>query len=662
MREFLSSPSRRVTRLAAVLLAIMLPFATPVAWGSLIAEEPPEGLAAGLLAIEHGDRSGFERALESIEHAQHGEAMRLYLQTRWLLDRIDGESAAVAARLREYPQAPLTSLLKRRYLDHLAKQKAWGQYRLVFERPPAISPGTRQQCDYWHATMVLDETLKAEQADEAMAVWLRGRSQPEACDPVFAWLETNAYLDETAYRARTRAAVSAGQDGLARYLVRSGPTGLGGYRDRWLALRDQPATTVTGLIEAEGDSDEISQGLLWLARKEPEQARALLRRATALELVDEQQAGQVARLAALKTAYLYQPQAYQWLRELPDSAKDHEVWTWTARSALRRLDWAQVKQAIDAMPESIAAEREWQFWRAEAEHRLGQVTAAHSAWRKLADTPDYHGFLAADRLGIQYALPVEARVPTVPSPEDVAALEADSWLALAFALHRLDHPEDARRLFTHALDALPADRLPALAWLADQAGWADRASVVLARLEAFHEPEWLAARYALPYRTLVEEQADRQSIPPEWIYSVIRRESLFMRDIGSGAGAQGLMQLMPATARWINSQAGLEFAPLHLSDPGVNIALGAAYLAQMVERFDDKHPLAIAAYNAGPGRIRGWLPEAPMSGDVWVDTILFDETRAYTRAVLAGMVIYHWRLTGKPQRLGKLLPVIPAAG
>ena len=648
----------------------LIPILLLVAWCVTVAEdvragyiqgEPPAALATGLAAIDRQDGIGLRRVLEQVEGLEHGEAIRLYLQTRWLIDRVGEEPAAVAARLREYPEAPLTPQLKRRYLDHLADESAWGQYRLVFDRAPEITPGTRRQCAYWQAELALEGTLTGEQADAALAVWQRGRSQPDSCDPIFAWLEDHEYLDATAYRARVRAAITSGQDGLARYLVRRGPTGLGVYRDRWLALRDRPATAVAERIDAEGDDEAITQGLLWLAKQDPARARELLEQAIRLELVDETQAASVSRLAALKAAYRYEPQAYDWLREVPVSARDHEVWTWTVRSALRHLDWSRVKQAIEAMPEEIASEREWRFWRAEAEQRLGRTTAARAAWRELAKTPDYHGFLAADRLGIRYPLPDQAIAPPAPSAEAVAALEARPWLALAFALQRLDRPEDARRLFGHVLDDVPEAQLPALAWLADRAGWPDRASVVLARMKAFHEPEWLATRYAMPYRTLVEGQAERQAIPPAWVYSVMRRESLFMRDIGSGVGASGLMQLMPATGRWINRQAGLGLAPLRLTDPGTNIALGSAYLAHMAERFDDRYPLAIAAYNAGPGRARDWLPEVPLPGDVWVDTILFDETRAYARAVLAGMVIYHWRLTGSPQRLETLLPVIPSA-
>ncbi len=664
------SPVRRNVRLfprfalpgQTLLLAGLLAFGPVVS----AADHAPgaqldDDLDLGLEAVERGNRDALDRALTRLDAQRHGAEARLYLEARWLIDRVDREAAAVAARLRDHPETPLMPRLKRHYLDHLADEESWGEYRLVFDRAPEITPGTRRQCAYWQAELALEETLDDEQADEALAVWQRGRSQPEACDPAFEWLEANGHLDESAYRARVRAAVKAGQDGLARYLVRRGPTGLAEYRDRWLALRDRPATAVADGIEAEVDDQEITQGLLWLAKRDPAHARELLARAKSQELIDAEQAGRVARLAALKAAYRYEPQAQEWLTEVPVEARDEEVWTWTVRSALRHLDWSRVKSSIDAMPEELGQRREWRYWRAVADHHLGRTTAARTAWRELADTPDYHGFLAADRLGLRYSLSGDGQAPPEPPAEAVDALADRPRLSLAFALQRLDRPEDARRLFDHDTGELGDELLPALAYLAREDEWHDRASVVIARMDGLHDPDWYATRFALPYRSIVEAQADRQDVPAEWVYSIMRRESLFMRDIGSGAGAQGLMQLMPGTARWINRQAGLGLSPRQLDDAGTNVALGTAYIGHMAERFDGQIPLATAAYNAGPGRIRDWMPSVPMPGDVWVDTILFDETRAYVQAVLAGMVTYRWRLTGEPGRLGELLSVVEPA-
>jgi len=655
-----ANPSFPLFRLA---LLIGVFFMTTVAVRADGAEMPvPEGLEAGLVAIERGDEPGFRQAMETLVAQPAGREARRFLEARWLLDRVDAEPAAVAALLREHPGAPLMKRLKRRYLDHLADEKAWGEYRLVFDRDPAIRPGTRHQCADWTATLSLDGGLDEPTIEEALSTWQRGRSQPSACDPVFEWLGEGGHLDEALYRTRIRNAVSEGRDGLARYLVRQGPTGLAAWRDRWVELRDRPAGILPGLIDAGGDAEQITWGLLRLARKEPARARELLALAEERGRLSAEQAGSVARLAALKAAYRYEPQAYEWLREVPLAARDAEVWTWTVRSALRRLDWVRVKEAIDAMPAALAEEREWRYWRAVADAELGQATAARPVWRELAETPDFHGFLAADRLGITYTLPPENGGDIPPAEEKALdRLASNPWLVLAFALHRLDRPADARRVFEHEFRQLAEDDYVALAELARRAQWHDRLAVLIARMDRVHDHDWYAARFPLPYPELVARFAEKQAIDPDWIYSIMRRESLFMRDIGSGVGAQGLMQLMPSTARWINRQAGLHISPLTLSDPAVNIELGAAYLAHMAERFEGRYPPAIAAYNAGSGRVRDWLPDVPLPGDVWVDTILFDETRAYARAVLAGMVTYQWRREGEPDRLERLLPVIEPA-
>ncbi len=653
--------SRFLSRCLSVMTIGLVMIVPSAASAATAAELPvPEGLDRALQAIDRGDGPGFRDALDTLPADPLGEQARIYLEAKWLVDQVSDRPGRVVGLLRDHPDAPLMPRLKRRYLDYLAEEEDWGEYRLTFDRAPDIRAGTRHQCAYWSAELALDETLEESAIDEALAAWQRGRSQPEACDPVFDWLEDNGHLDENAYRTRIRNAVKAGQDGLARYLVRRGPAGLASYRDRWIALRDDPESAVSSIIEAGGgDAGELTQGLLWLAKRDPARARELLARAERGELLSAEQAGSVSRLAALKAGYLYEPQAYEWLREVPAEARDEEVWTWTVRSALRHLDWARVKEAIDAMPEELAEDREWRYWRAVADSHLGQEVAARPVWRDLARTPDYHGFLAADRLGLEYPLP-ERNGATLPEPEDeaLARLTSRPGMMLAFALHQLDRPEDARRLFEHDYRSVPEELLPSLTWLAHRVDWHDRVAVLIARMDRQHDPEWYAARFALPHRELVEAQADEQSIDPDWIYAIMRRESLFMRDIGSGAGAQGLMQLMPDTARWVNRKAGLHLSPLALDDPETNIALGSAYLGHMAERFDGRYPLAIAAYNAGPGRIGDWLPEVPLPGDVWVDTILFDETRAYARAVLAGMVTYQWRREGRADRLGLLLPVI----
>jgi soluble lytic murein transglycosylase len=195
--------------------------------------------------------------------------------------------------------------------------------------------------------------------------------------------------------------------------------------------------------------------------------------------------------------------------------------------------------------------------------------------------------------------------------------------------------------------------------LAQRWGWHSRAIAAAASVGEFDD---LLLRYPLPFQNTFEQYSAEASIPLTWAYGVARSESLFMRDVRSSAGAVGLMQLMPATGRKVAKQIQLSYSGLNtLTDPGSNIRLGTAYLAQMAERFDGNRVLATAAYNAGPHRVESWLPETgTLDARVWIENIPFNETRQYVRRVLEAETIFHWRMTGEVRRLSDELLLVQA--
>ncbi len=142
----------------------------------------------------------------------------------------------------------------------------------------------------------------------------------------------------------------------------------------------------------------------------------------------------------------------------------------------------------------------------------------------------------------------------------------------------------------------------------------------------------------------------------------MRRESAYIQNVRSGAGAVGLMQLMPRTARYVAGLQGKRNWQGDLTDAATNIGFGTYYLRHVMNKFDDHQVLATASYNAGPSRVDQWLRDDSVDADIWIDTIPFTETRRYVRAVLAYAAIYDYHLTGKAQRLSEKLRPIPAAG
>jgi soluble lytic murein transglycosylase len=152
------------------------------------------------------------------------------------------------------------------------------------------------------------------------------------------------------------------------------------------------------------------------------------------------------------------------------------------------------------------------------------------------------------------------------------------------------------------------------------------------------------------------KQANAIGLDPAYVYGLIRQESRFITDARSHVGASGLMQVMPATAKWTAKKIGLaNFQPQHITDRDTNIAIGTGYLKLVLDDFEGSMPMAAAAYNAGPSRPRQW--RAPggsgpvLEGAIWAENIPFSETRDYVKRVLANTTNYAALLTGQPQSL-----------
>jgi len=170
----------------------------------------------------------------------------------------------------------------------------------------------------------------------------------------------------------------------------------------------------------------------------------------------------------------------------------------------------------------------------------------------------------------------------------------------------------------------------------------------------------LALRFPLAFREPVMQQARTQAIEPAWVFAVMRQESAFSPDAQSPAGAMGLMQLMPHTARQVARRLNTRIKhQQQLFDADTNIRLGSAYLRRLLNELDEHEALATAAYNAGPDRVRSWLPESgAMPSDLWIEALPFSETRNYVKRVFTYTAIYEDRLGQEPKRLsGRLGPV-----
>jgi soluble lytic murein transglycosylase len=206
------------------------------------------------------------------------------------------------------------------------------------------------------------------------------------------------------------------------------------------------------------------------------------------------------------------------------------------------------------------------------------------------------------------------------------------------ALIRADLRLDGLREWNWALTGMTDRQLLAAADFARRNEVIDRAINTADRTQAEHD---FVQRYPTPFLAQVEPRARNVALDPAWVYGLMRQESRFIMDAKSSAGAKGLMQLMPATAKWVARKIGMDnYHPGRVTEMDTNVTLGTSYMRMVLDGLDDHPLLASAAYNAGPGRARKWRAETPLEGAIYAETIPFSETRDYVKKVMANATHY----------------------
>ena len=251
--------------------------------------------------------------------------------------------------------------------------------------------------------------------------------------------------------------------------------------------------------------------------------------------------------------------------------------------------------------------------------------------------------------------------PQPPSPEEKEAALRNPSLARALAAIQLGLRSEGVREWNYATNlhtpgGMSDRELLAAAQLAcDRAVW-DRCINTSERTRGFMDFE---QRFPTPFREAVVKRSKEIALDPAYVYGLIRQESRFIVDVRSGVGASGLMQVMPATARWTAKKLGLAgFTPEQITDRDTNITIGTGYLKLILDDFAGSLPLAAAAYNAGPNRPRAWRNGPVLDAAIWAESVPVHETRDSVKKVLANTTSYAALLTGQPQSLRSRLGLV----
>jgi len=610
-----------------------------------------EAQRTGFMAAEKALKQGQLTNYRKLKSSLKDYPLYLYLEYQELRHDLSlNKGSQIKQFLKKHPDLPISPLLRRAWLNYLAKQGNWSDY-LAFHKP---GKSAQSQCHYLHALVKTGQKTKALQ--QVKPLWLHGHSRPEACDYVFeTWRKAGKLTNKLTWQ-RIELAMQEHNLKLARYLRRFLDPKEQPWLDHWLRIHRKPQQLAKP-VKLNGPKtlkDKILlHGVRKLARKDIDLALSTWSRLQRNNSFSKQQQYQAERRLALSMVFKEHDAALDFLDGIQPNEDDTAFLELRVRAALSEQDWDRVIRWVQELPEPIGAQEEWRYWLSRALEKNGKQAKAQTLLEKLTRKRSYYGFLAADLLGADYNL---NHTPVTADPSQVRRLAITKGLLRARELYALNQLIDARREWEHVTRKLDENGLKAAAKLAHQWGLHDRVIIALAKAKAWDD---LELRFPLEHRTWVDSRAQQRKLDSAWVFAVIRQESAFMKDAHSSAGALGLMQLMPQTARSTAKKLRKRPPPRSkLLQPNTNIEFGTAYLRKVLDELGQNQVLATAAYNAGPHRVRRWLPDRAIPADLWVATIPYRETRRYLRRVLAYTVIYEQRLGLKPGRLTKKMSPI----
>ena len=421
---------------------------------------------------------------------------------------------------------------------------------------------------------------------------------------------------------------------------------------KWLTRQDR-------LPVGRNEKELVTIALARLARSDVSVADSYLRREWAKSMAKSNLAwvrGQYALAAALNL----DSRANDWYHEAGHIRMTEYNAGWKVRAALRqpKIDWKWVIESIDEMPPTQRADTSWVYWKARGLAATGRKDQAQAAYASIADRFDFYGQLAAEELGRRITVPPR---PAPITDAEIAEARANPGLRRAVQLFRLGWRAEAVPEWNFALRGMSDRQLMAAAELARAENIYDRVVNTSDRTEKEFD---FSQRFIAPFEGRVTAKANAIALDPAWVYGLIRQESRFIMDARSHVGASGLMQLMPATAKWVAGKIGMtDFTPASVNDFDTNTELGTNYLNMVLRDLDGSQMLASAGYNAGPRRPHNWRSTFthPVEGAIFAETIPFNETRTYVKNVMSNSVYYAAMFSGQPQslkeRLGKVVPL-----
>jgi len=609
-------------------------------------------------------RTTFQQAQKALDTNQISQFKKLtsqlanyplqpYLNYLYLSHRLNhSNKKEITQFISNYKGTFFADRLHRSWLKRLARDKKWSLFLTHYEATSSAS----QQC---HRLQALISTGKGKQAlNETPPLWLVSKSQDKACDPVFKYWQSQGRLTDDLRWQRILLALDDQQFSLATYLAKSlkNPTKAKTLISQWRQAHTRPLALLKPLPnsnKALGHDNALNRSVIQhaierLARKSTDKAFEAWQRIQTAYHFSEQDKLTIQRYIANRAALSREDRTLEFFADIPAEP-------WRARAALWQQDWQAAQQAIFDLNINVQNTPRWRYWLARSQAELGEQSLATQGYQSLLNERDYYSFLAADQLQQPYQM---NHNPIVFSQADLDIFSQRPAVARLKEFYTLNLNLAARRQAYALKQSLSVSDLQLLASLTHQWGWHNQTIALLGKAKYW---DALNLRFPIIYDSAILKAGKKNGLDPSWLFGIARQESAFNPRARSHVGATGLMQLMPKTGKLI---ARLINQPLkstsELLNPDRNIQLGSAYLRRMYDKNQHNPVLATASYNAGPHRIKRWLPEKDLPADIWIENIPYTETRRYTQSVLSYAAIFDYQRKQTIKPLSDRMPVVKA--
>ena len=616
------------------------------------ADTPQDAFVAARDAYKARD----ERALANYSSRLQAENYVLapYVEYWRMLLRLEqADTSDVRDFLVRYADLPFSERVRVEWLKKLGKREDWATF---FDELPRITTDDAAVACYASYGRIVQGDENA--MEQARPLWFSATEQPANCDVLFDRMVRAGVLTHEDLWSRFRMAMEQGKLSVAKAVLQRLPQ----IDAASLKLLDKVNENPQRALEKKTVNGKTRFGrelnlfaLERVSRGQPELALDAWKSMKAGYSQEEQRYlwGRMATNAAKR----HDKVALEWFGYAGDTPLNAEQHAWKARAALRIRNWDALLVTIAAMPSAMQEDAVWCYWKGRALKEKGQTVAANAVLLPLSRDRNFYGLLAEEELGdVIGGLPSSYKA----SEEDVNAMRQTPGIQRALELHHIDLRWEARNEWAWAMRDLDDRQLITAAEIAFREEWYDVAISTADKTKLTHD---FALRFPTPYREKMQNYARENGLDEAWVYGLIRQESRFISYAKSGVGASGLMQVMPATAKWIARRIGItSYSHTMINELDTNIQFGTHYLRYTLDLMGGQPVMATAAYNAGPSRARRWADAQPLEGAIYAETIPFSETRNYVQKVMSNAYYYSHQVGAKLQTLKQRLGQVAGGG